>query len=112
GTVTTASTSYDPSLLCPTFATGKVDGEGGLYAQDRWTMDRVTLSLGVRFDWFNASIPGYHLSSSIITPNRNYDVPTYESVRQRDLTPKMAASWDVRGDGRTALKANFAKYVL
>ena len=112
GGLTTPTLSYNSSQNCPTTATGKVDGEGGLYVQDRWTMDRLTLSLGARFDWFNASIPGYHMSPSLITPNRNYDVPTFESVRHKDLTPKMAASWDVMGDGRTALKVNFAKYVL
>ena len=112
GGLTTPTAAYNPSQNCPTFATGKVDGEGGLYVQDKWTINRLTLNLGARFDWFNASIPGYHLSPSIITPNRNYDVPTYQSVRHKDLTPKVAASWDVRGDGRTALKVNFAKYVL
>jgi hypothetical protein len=112
GQLTTPATAYDPNKLCPTFQTGKVNGEGGLYAQDKWTLNRVTLNLGVRMDWFNASIPGYHLSPSIITPLRNYDVATYQSVRQKDLTPKMAAAWDVRGDGKTALKVNFAKYVL
>src|SRR5215471_4625846 len=66
----------------------------------------------LRDDWFDASIPGFHLSPSIITPLRNYDVPDYQSVRHKDLTPKVAASWDVRGDGKTALKVNFAKYVL
>jgi hypothetical protein len=112
GAFTTPTLSYDPSQNCPTTATGKVDGEGGVYVQDRWTMNRLTLSLGARFDWFNASIPGYHLSPSIITPNRNYDVPDFQSVRHKDLTPKLAASWDVMGDGKTALKVNFAKYVL
>jgi Carboxypeptidase regulatory-like domain len=112
GGFTTPTLAYNPSQNCPTFATGKVDGEGGLYVQDRWTIDRLTLSLGARFDWFNASIPGYHLSPSIITPNRNYDVPDFQSVRHKDFTPKMAAAWDVMGDGKTALKVNFAKYVL
>jgi hypothetical protein len=112
GSLTTPVTAYTPSINCPTFVTGKVDGEGGLFAQDRWTMNRITLNLGVRLDWFNSSIPGYHLSPSLITPNRNYDVPDYQSVRQKDVTPKLAASWDVRGDGKTAIKVNFAKYVL
>jgi hypothetical protein len=112
GGLTTPTTSYDPSQLCPTFVTGKVDGEGGLFAQDRWTMNRLTLNLGVRLDTFNASIPGYHLSGSAITPLRNYDVPDFQSVRQKDITPKLGASWDVMGDGKTALKVNFAKYVL
>src|SRR4029453_17690845 len=112
GNLTTPVTSYDSANNCPTFQTGKIDGEGGLYVQDRWTIDRATLSLGARIDFWNSSIPGYHLYPSIITPNRDYDVPTYQTVRQKDFSPKMAASWDVFGDGKTALKANVAKYVL
>ena len=74
------------------------------------TVPTVTLSLGVRMDWFYASIPGYHLSPSIITPLRNYDVPDYQSVRHKDLTPKMAAAWDVRGDGKTAVFISIPKW--
>ena len=29
----------------------------GIFAQDAWTMDRLTLNLGLRYDWFNNSIP-------------------------------------------------------
>jgi hypothetical protein len=112
GSLTTPATSYNAAVNCPTFATGKIDGEGGLYVQDRWTMSRVTLNLGARMDWFYASIPGYHLGPSLITPNRSYDVPTYQSVRQKDITPKIAAAWDVMGDGKTAIKVNISKYVL
>jgi hypothetical protein len=112
GSLTTPVTSYNPALNCPTFVTGKIDAEGGLFVQDRWTMNRVTLNLGARLDWFNASIPGYHLGPSLITPLRNYDVPTYQSVRQKDITPKVAAAWDVMGDGKTAIKVNISKYVL
>jgi Carboxypeptidase regulatory-like domain len=112
GQLTTPVTSYNSANNCPTFQTGKIDGEGGVFVQDKWTMNRVTLSLGARLDFWNSSIPGYHLDPSIITPNRNYDVPTFQTLRQKDFTPKMAASWDVFGDGKTALKANVAKYVL
>jgi Carboxypeptidase regulatory-like domain len=112
GGLTTAATAFNSSQLCPTFANGKIDMEGGAFLQDRWTMDRLTLSLGLRLDWFNASLPSVHLGPSIITPNRNYDVPAFQSVRQKDWTPKVGAAWDVLGDGKTALKVNFAKYVL
>jgi Carboxypeptidase regulatory-like domain len=112
GTLTTPVTSYNSANNCPTFQTGKIDGEAGIYVQDRWTIDRVTLSLGARLDFWNSSIPGYHLSPSIITPLRDYDVPTYQTLRQKDFTPKMAASWDVFGDGKTALKGNVSKYLL
>ena len=112
GGLTTPATTYNSSQLCPTFTNGKIDQEGGLFVQDRWTMNRVTLSLGLRFDWFYASLPSVHLGPSLLTPNRNYDVPAFDTVRQKDFTPKIGAAWDVFGDGKTALKMNFAKYVL
>jgi hypothetical protein len=112
GRLTRPTTTFDSSQLCPTFANGKIDGEGGMFLQDRWTVDRVTLSLGLRLDWFNASLPSVHLAPSLTTPNRNFDTPAFDSVRQKDWTPKAGASWDLFGDGKTALKVNFAKYVL
>ena len=49
GGLTRPTTTFDSSQLCPTFANGKIDREGGAFVQDRWTMDRVTLSLGSAF---------------------------------------------------------------
>ena len=112
GGLTVPTTTYNSSQLCPTFVNSKIDMEGGMFVQDRWTMDRVTLSLGLRVDWFNASLPSVHYAPSILTPNRNFDVPAFDSVRQKDWTPKVGAAWDVFGDGKTALKMNFSKYVL
>ena len=39
-------------------------------------------------------------------------MPAFDSVRQKDWTPKAGAAWDVFGDGKTAIKVNFSKYVL
>ena len=50
GSLTRPTTTFDSSQLCQTFTNGKIDAEGGVFLQDRWTMDRVTLSLGVRLD--------------------------------------------------------------
>lgn len=100
---------------CPTVALGspnKVSSEGGLYVQDKWTMDRLTLNLGVRLDWFNSENPTFHLGPSMITPLRNYDVPAFDTTRYKDWTPKVAAAYDLFGDGKTALKVNVARYVL
>ncbi|MEP7308435.1 MAG: carboxypeptidase-like regulatory domain-containing protein [Acidobacteriota bacterium] len=112
GSLTRPVTAYNSSIDCPTFTNGKIDQEGGVFVQDRWTMNRVTLSLGLRLDWFYASLPSVHLGSSLLTPNRNYDVPAFDSVKNKDWTPKIGAAWDVFGDGKTALKMNLAKYVL
>ena len=110
GGIVGGATSIQPYR--PTTAKNKVSGEGGIYIQDKWTIDRVTLSAGVRYDWFNSENPEYHLGPSILTPNRNYDVPAFDTTRYKDFTPKVAMAWDVFGDGKTAIKANYGKYVL
>jgi hypothetical protein len=89
-----------------------VTSEGGLFIQDKWTMNRLTLSMGVRYDWFNSENPSFHLGPSILTPNRNYDVPAFSTTRYKDITPKVAAAYDLFGDGKTAIKVNVGRYVL
>jgi hypothetical protein len=113
GTLVGGHTSIQPG--CPTPAAGspnKVTSEGGAFVQDRWTMDRLTVSLGVRLDWFFSENPAFHLGPSLLTPNRNIDVPKFSTTRYKDWTPKLAAAYDLFGDGRTALKVNAGRYVL
>jgi hypothetical protein len=110
GTTTGGHTSIQP--YCPTNAKNKVTSEGGVFVQDRWTVDRLTVSAGVRVDWFFSENPEFKLGSSLLTPNRNYTVPKFSTTRYKDITPKVAAAYDLFGDGRTALKLNVGKYVL
>jgi hypothetical protein len=100
---------------CPSPAAGspnKVTSEGGVYVQDRWNIDRMTVSAGVRMDWFYTENPAFHLGPSLLTPNRNYDVPAFSTTRYKDWTPKVALAYDLFGSGKTALKVNYGKYVL
>jgi len=104
------NTSIQP--YCPTPAKNKVSNEGGAFVQDRWTMDRLTISAGLRFDWFFSENPEFDLGPSLLTPNRNYTVPAFKTTGYKDWTPKVAAAYDLFGDGKTALKVNYGKYVL
>ena len=110
GTTIGGNTSIQP--YCPTNAKNKVTSEGGVFVQDKWTVDRVTVSGGVRLDWFFSENPEFHLGPSLLTPNRNYTVPKFSTTRYKDFTPKVAVAYDLFGDGRTALKGNVGKYVL
>jgi hypothetical protein len=38
-----------------------VNADLGVYAQDSWTLRRLTFNYGVRFDYLNASVPEQHL---------------------------------------------------
>jgi hypothetical protein len=82
----------------------------GLYVQDQWTIKKLTLNLGIRYDYFNAYVPAQSLAEGPFVPARSYDkvecVPCWQ-----DISPRLAAAYDVFGDGKTAVKANVARFV-
>lgn len=82
----------------------------GAFAQDQWTIDRLTLNLGLRFDYLNANVPEQHLGAGRFVPARDFAavpcVPCW-----KDFSPRFAASYDLFGTGKTALKASFGKYM-
>ena len=81
----------------------------GIYVQDSWTIKRLTLSPGVRFENFNTSASESSMPAGRFAPERWYpeqkDLPNWHNV-----APRFSAGYDVFGDGRTALKASASKY--
>jgi hypothetical protein len=82
----------------------------GLFAQDQWTLKRITMNLGVRFDWFQGWVPAGTRAASPFTPEFSHgevnDVPNF-----KDLNPRLGVAWDVFGNGKTAIKGNIGRYV-
>ena len=81
----------------------------GIYAQDQWTLDRVTVNAGLRIDLFDGWSPAGTAQKSAFTPGFAFsriDKPTY-----RNVSPRLGFAWDVRGDGKTALKASAGQYM-
>jgi hypothetical protein len=85
--------------------------DGGIYAQDRWTIERLTLNLGVRWDYFRSRHPEQTLGPAPYAPARNLTFPAQEWASFNDITPKLGAAYDLFGTGRTAVKATLSKYV-
>jgi hypothetical protein len=85
--------------------------ELGLYAQDKWTDKRLTLNYGVRFDYFDSYYPQQALGSAVLVPNRNIVIPQTPGLDFKDITPRLGATYDLFGNGKTALKATVNKYV-
>jgi hypothetical protein len=71
------------------------------------------LNLGVRYDTYKASAPPQHMvGATPLTPNRpDVDFPYTPFNRWQDITPRFGLSWDVTGDGKTAVKASLNKYL-
>ena len=84
----------------------------GFFAQDRWTVDRLTLSGGVRVDFLNTSTEAFTMGPHRWLPNRNVffdavkDVPNW-----KDVNPRVSVAYDLFGDGKTALKASASRGV-
>ena len=81
----------------------------GIYAQDQWTIDRLTVNAGVRFDYFRSGYPDQLLAPSTWQAEAQF-VPAMTAVAWRDFQPRLGVAYDLRGDGRTALKASASRY--
>jgi hypothetical protein len=82
----------------------------GVYAQDRWTVDRLTLNLGLRFDYHNAYVPAQDLPAITFVAARHYDA-IYNVPDWKDLDPRVGGAYDLFGDGKTVVRGSFARYV-
>jgi len=82
----------------------------GLYAQDSWTLKRLTLNPGIRFDYLNESIPAQTAPAGRFVPARSF--PAIPNLpKWSDWSPRFGAAYDVFGNGKTAIKGSVGKYV-
>jgi hypothetical protein len=102
----------------------------GIYAQDQWKLRRLTLTLGLRFDRFVGFDPAQNVPGN---PADEFD-QSYPGVRAapgfvnqwigprsfpevdnipnwKDINPRLGGSYDLFGNGRTALKVSLGRYV-
>ena len=98
------------TLQLPRAQTDLVKADVGLWLQDRWRMDRLTLNYGVRLDMLQTGWP-----EQVLPPNpfiSNLAFPAQDTfVDWKDFSPRVGAAYDLFGTGRTALKGSLARYV-
>ncbi len=82
----------------------------GLFAQDQWTINRMTLNLGVRYSEWKGSTPEQVLPPGPFVPERTV-AATKNNPLFRSLNPRVGAAYNLFGDGRTAVKASIGRYV-
>ena len=100
---------FRASFRMPTFTKVFVKPNLGIYAQEQWTLDRLTVNAGVRLDYYKS---GYHdqtRSVAVWNPVEDF-VPGMTAVTWKDMQPRLGVAYDLRGDGRTALKASLGRY--
>jgi hypothetical protein len=94
----------------PVTARGDVEYDVGIFAQDSWTMNRLTLGLGLRMDVARPGVP-----ESPNLPGRFKPASTFAAVELPrlgpDLSPRLSVAYDLFGNGKTALKAGWNRYM-
>ena len=82
----------------------------GFFAQDQWTARRLTVNAGLRWDYLNMAVPEQHLPAT-----RFAQAADFEPVRcvpcLSDISPRLSASYDLFGTGKTAAKVAIGRYV-
>jgi hypothetical protein len=82
----------------------------GLFFQDSWSMNKLTLNLGARWDKYVGTLPEQsNPGGRFIGP---VDLDETEVINHNRGVWRLGASYDLGGNGRTALKANYSRYAL
>ena len=95
----------------PYYPIYNVERDLGIFVQDKWTRNRVTLTYGLRYDNFKAAYPVQHFGPSLLAPNREITFPKTDGENWKDFSPKSAIAIDLFGDQKTAVKASLNRYV-
>src|SRR5262245_290705 len=83
----------------------------GMYAQDRWTLGRLSLQGGLRFEHLSDYFPEQHIGPNLFVPAAVVFPAQDGPLSQKDLMPRFGASYDAFGNGKTAVKFFMGRYV-
>ena len=95
----------------PTFDRSNQDYDFGIFAQDTITLDRWTIGAAIRYDMFKTSYDAGTLGPSEFTPERNFSFPAGDILDFQDVTYRSSVTYDVFGNGRSAIKLTANKYL-
>jgi len=88
----------------------KIRPDLSLFAQDQWTIGHFTLNLGLRYEYHRVYAAAIDEPAGPLVGARSLAevdcIPCWH-----DINPRSGIVWDVFGNGKTALKASFGRYV-
>lgn len=82
----------------------------GVFFQDSWSMNRLTLNVGGRWDRYVGTLPEQSNPVGRFSPAQS--IPETEVINQSKGVWRLGAAYDLTGSGRTALKASYSRYAL
>ncbi len=82
-----------------------------LYAQDRWTINRLSLQGGLRFEYLSDHFAEQQMFANRFVPTAVVFPEQDGPLSLSDLQPRFGVSYDVLGNGKTAAKFFMGRYV-
>ena len=81
----------------------------GIYGQDQWTLKRLTVNAGLRWEFVNAEVPPQTSPAGRFVDARQFaatpNVPNWS-----DPAPRFGLAYDLFGTGKTAVKFSLNRY--
>ena len=94
----------------PSDAKSQINHEAGIYAQDRWTVKRLTVNAGLRYEIFQAGVGATSSPAGRFVPARTTSEllpwPTF-----KDWAPRFNVVYDLFGNAKWAVKGSAGKYI-
>ena len=88
----------------------KVRPDLSIFAQDQWALRRVTLNLGIRYEYHRTKAdPVTTFAGPLVD---SHTLPGLDCIPcWHDIDPRFGVVWDVFGNGKTAIKGQLGRYV-
>ncbi len=81
-----------------------------LFVTDTWTVNRLTMNLGLRFDRYRVYLPEQSLPTGRFVPAPLSFAEVSEVVGFNHLVPRVGATYNLTGDGKTVVKGNWGRF--
>src|SRR4030095_8670763 len=82
-----------------------------VYAQEQWTLGRVTLQGAVRYDRAWSYFPEQQIGPERFVPTPIQFGETKGVQGLQDISPRVGVAYDLFGTGKTAMKINVGRYL-
>jgi len=81
----------------------------GYFINDTFSREKFTLNVGVRFDRYRTFVPAQERVASTFASTRSFEaVADIKSFNH--FTPRLGVVYDLKGDGKSVIKANFGRF--